>query len=157
MCGIVGIFQQHGLLPDAEAFDRSVQKLRRRGPDDAGIWHDDLVRLGHRRLAILDLTPAGHQPMESSDGRFVIVFNGEIYNHAELRLALQPFGGWRGHSDTETLLEAYRAWGVDCLRRLNGMFAFAIWDRTSRTLFVARDRMGVKPLYYGWRNGRFAF
>ena len=157
MCGIVGIFQNHGLLSDAEAFDRSVQKLWRRGPDDAGVWHDEFVRLGHRRLAILDLTPAGHQPMESSDGRFVIVFNGEIYNHVELRVQLDPFGGWRGHSDTETLLEAYRAWGVDCLQRLNGMFAFAIWDRSERTLFVARDRMGVKPLYYGWRNGRFAF
>lgn len=157
MCGIVGIFQNHGLLSDPEAFDRSVQKLWRRGPDDAGVWHDEFVRLGHRRLAILDLTPAGHQPMESSDGRFVIVFNGEIYNHVELRVQLDPFGGWRGHSDTETLLEAYRAWGVDCLQRLNGMFAFAIWDRSERTLFVARDRMGVKPLYYGWRNGRFAF
>jgi asparagine synthase (glutamine-hydrolysing) len=95
--------------------------------------------------------------MESSDGRFVITFNGEIYNHAELRSQLQPLGGWKGHSDTETLLEAYRSWGVACLQRLNGMFAFGIWDRSERKLFVARDRLGVKPLYYGWRNGAFAF
>ena len=95
--------------------------------------------------------------MESSDRRYVIVFGGEIYNHAELRPRLSPQNGWRGSSDTETLLEAYRAWGVDCLHRLNGMFAFAIWDRTERTLFVARDRMGVKPLYYSDRNGQFGF
>jgi len=115
------------------------------------------VRLGHRRLAIVDLSPAGHQPMVSDDGRYVIVFNGEIYNHALLRSSLQPAAGWRSASDTETLLEAYRAWGVDCLGRLNGMFAFAIWDRQELRLFVARDRMGVKPLYYGFRDGTFTF
>ncbi|HUI62656.1 MAG TPA: asparagine synthase (glutamine-hydrolyzing) [Steroidobacteraceae bacterium] len=157
MCGIVGVFHSGGRLPDAAVFDRCVQRLWRRGPDDSGQWNDALVRLGHRRLAIVDLSANGHQPMESRDGRFVIVFNGEIYNHAELRPELTPPGGWRGTSDTETLLEAYRAWGVECLQHLNGMFAFAIWDRAERRLFVARDRMGVKPLYYGWRNGAFAF
>ncbi len=157
MCGIVGIFNTSGRLPDAELFAKCVQKLRHRGPDDSGFWHDGSIRLGHRRLAIVDLSAAGHQPMESSDGRFVVVFNGEIYNHAEIRPQLQPLGGWRGHSDTETLLEAYREWGVACLQRLNGMFAFAIWDRSERRLFVARDRLGVKPLYYSWRNGAFAF
>jgi asparagine synthase (glutamine-hydrolysing) len=95
--------------------------------------------------------------MESVDRRFVVVFNGEIYNHLELRQRLTPPGGWRGTSDTETLLESYRAWGVDCLAHFNGMFAFAIWDRTAQRLFIARDRLGVKPLYYSWRNGTFSF
>ncbi len=157
MCGIIGYFDQRGSLPEAPLFADSVNRLTRRGPDDFGVWSDTSVRLGHRRLAIVDLTATGHQPMESVDGRFVIVFNGEIYNHSQLRLQLQPPGPWRGSSDTETLLEAYRAWGVNCLTRLNGMFAFAIWDRFERKLFVARDRMGVKPLYYHWRDGVFAF
>jgi len=134
-----------------------MDRLQRRGPDDAGTWSNSVVRLGHRRLAVVDLSPAGHQPMVSGDGRFVIVFNGEIYNHDELRPQLAPPGGWTGSSDTETLLEAYRQWGAGCLDRLNGMFAFAIWDNTERRLFVARDRMGVKPLYYSWSDGRFVF
>lgn len=157
MCGIVGVLQHSGRLPEPELFASCVQRLRRRGPDDSGVWSDERVRLGHRRLAVVDLSPTGHQPMESHDRRFVIVFNGEIYNHTDLRPELVPPGGWRGTSDTETLLEAYRAWGVDCLQRLNGMFAFAVWDRVERRLFVARDRVGVKPLYYGHRDGTFAF
>jgi asparagine synthase (glutamine-hydrolysing) len=134
-----------------------MSRLQRRGPDDSGLWANGVVRLGHRRLAVVDLSPTGHQPMVSADGRFVIVFNGEIYNHSDLRPLLAPPGGWRGTSDTETLLEAYRQWGVDCLARLNGMFAFAIWDNNERRLFLARDRMGVKPLYYSWSNGCFIF
>lgn len=134
-----------------------MSRLRRRGPDDSGIWCSSQVRLGHRRLAILDLSATGHQPMVASDGRYVIVFNGEIFNHQELRPQLTPRGGWRGTSDTETLLEAYRRWGTACVSRLNGMFAFAIWDNLERRLFLARDRMGVKPLYYSWSNGRFVF
>jgi asparagine synthase (glutamine-hydrolysing) len=134
-----------------------MDRLQRRGPDDTGTWSNGVLRLGHRRLAIVDLSPTGHQPMVSADGRFVIVFNGEIYNHAALRPELAPPGGWRGSSDTETLLEAYRQWGPGCLDRLNGMFAFAVWDNTERRLFVARDRMGVKPLYYSWADGRFVF
>ena len=157
MCGIVGVFNGEGRLPAQELFDSCVERLRQRGPDDGGVWSDQAVRLGHRRLAIVDLTPSGHQPMESQDGRFVIVFNGEIYNHAELRPLLAPPRGWIGTSDTETLLEAYRAWGTDCLRRFNGMFAFAIWDRLEKRMFLARDRMGVKPLYYGHRDRIFAF
>ncbi len=144
-------------LPAPEAFLKCVDKLQRRGPDDSGVWSDRLLRLGHRRLSIVDLSPAGHQPMCSADGRHVIVFNGEIYNHAQLRGQLDPPGGWRGTSDTETLLEAYRAWGTACLNRLNGMFAFAIWDTVEQRIFLARDRMGVKPLYYSWRNGRLVF
>jgi asparagine synthase (glutamine-hydrolysing) len=158
MCGIVGVFDKSGLLPPPEQFAACLNRLRRRGPDDSGIWsNNSQVRLGHRRLAILDLSPTGHQPMISSDGRFVIVFNGEIYNHAELRSLLAPPGGWRGTSDTETLVEAYRHWGTGCLARLNGMFAFAVWDCLERQLFLARDRMGVKPLYYSWSHGRFVF
>jgi asparagine synthase (glutamine-hydrolysing) len=157
VCGIVGVFDSGGLLPHPERFAACMGRLQRRGPDDSGLWANGVVRLGHRRLSIVDLSPTGHQPMVSLDGRFVIVFNGEIYNHAELRLQLSPPGGWRGTSDTETLLEAYRHWGNACLDRLNGMFAFAIWDNTERRLFLARDRMGVKPLYYSWSNGRFIF
>jgi asparagine synthase (glutamine-hydrolysing) len=158
MCGIVGAFHSEGRLPDAELFSRCVNVLRRRGPDDFGVWSDAHVRLGHRRLAVVDLSAAGHQPMVCADGRFVITFNGEIYNHAELRKELTPFAGqWAGNSDTETLLEAFRTWGVGCLQRLQGMFAFGIWDKVERRLFVARDRLGVKPLYYSWQNGGFAF
>ena len=157
MCGIVGVFDSGGVLPPPEQFTVSMDRLQRRGPDDAGIWSNSVVRLGHRRLAVVDLSPTGHQPMVSADGRFVIVFNGEIYNHAELRPQLSPPGGWVGTSDTETLLHAYRQWGSGCLNRLNGMFAFAIWDNSERVLFVARDRLGVKPLYYSWADGRFVF
>jgi asparagine synthase (glutamine-hydrolysing) len=157
MCGILGVYNPAGVAPDSDRFAAALERLRRRGPDDAGTWHDACIRLGHRRLAIVDLSAAGHQPMESSDRRYVVVFNGEIYNHQELRRQLQPRGVWSSSSDTETLLEAYRAWGTDCLSRLNGMFAFAIWDRTDRRLFLARDRMGVKPLYYAEKQGVFAF
>lgn len=157
MCGIVGVFDSGGCLPSRELFLNCIHRLRRRGPDDSGIWGDGFVRLGQRRLSIVDLSSTGHQPMLSGDGRFAIVFNGEIYNHAELRRRLSPPGGWRGTSDTETLLEAYREWGSTCLERLNGMFAFAVWDSTERTMFIARDRLGVKPLYYSWRGGRLVF
>jgi asparagine synthase (glutamine-hydrolysing) len=158
MCGILGAFHSEGRLPDAELFSKCVNILRRRGPDDFGVWSDGQVRLGHRRLAVVDLSAAGHQPMVCAEGRFVITFNGEIYNHAELREQLTPFGGrWVGNSDTETLLEAFRTWGVGCLQRLQGMFAFGIWDKVERRLFVARDRLGVKPLYYSWQDGAFVF
>ena len=127
-----------------------------RGPDDAGAWADEQsgVALGHRRLSIVDLSPAGHQPMASAGGRFVIAFNGEIYNHQELRSELTAAGAapaWRGHSDTETLLAGFEHWGIEyTLRRSVGMFAIAVWDTQHRTLTLARDRFGEKPLYYGW-------
>lgn len=157
MCGILGVYDPDGLGPDLAPLKDGLERLARRGPDESGIWHDANVHFGHRRLSIVELSLAGHQPMESFDKRYVIVFNGEIYNHLEIRTRLRAAGGWRGGSDTETLLEAYRAWGSECLQRLNGMFAFAIWDRSERRLFLARDRMGVKPLYYARYGSKLGF
>jgi asparagine synthase (glutamine-hydrolysing) len=160
MCGIVGIWH-HG-RPDlpADRFRAVVESLAHRGPDDEGIHHDPEVRLhlGHRRLAILDPTPAGAQPMCSDDGALVIVHNGEIYDFVELRQELETLGHhFRTDTDTEVLLSAYRQWGEGMLARLNGMWAFAIWDRRERRLFAARDRFGVKPLLYRASDGAFAF
>ena len=156
MCGIAGYWSNQ--VPDAELAMRMASCLESRGPDNAGVWNKEASgpALAHLRLAILDLSPAGHQPMVSPCGRYVLGYNGEIYNHQELRAELEGAGGafdWCGHSDTETLLAALRHWGVaGALERLNGMFAFALWDAADRTLFLARDRMGEKPLYYG-RSG----
>ena len=117
--------------------------------------------LGHRRLSILDLSAAGHQPMVSASGRYVMIFNGEIYDHLELRREIEQAAAappWRGHSDTEILLAGFEAWGIEAtLRKAAGMFAFALWDRQQRTLTLARDRMGEKPLYYGWQGGILLF
>jgi len=129
-----------------------------RGPDDAGVWVDAHagIALAHRRLSILDLSPAGHQPMCSSSGRFVTAFNGEIYNHSELRTELEALGrapSWRGHSDTETLLAGFEVWGIEAtLKKSIGMFAIALWDKQTHLLTLARDRMGEKPLYFGWQG-----
>lgn len=137
--------------------------IETRGPDDAGVWTDKAAGLcvAHRRLSILDLSPAGHQPMVSPCGRYVLVYNGEIYNHHALRADLEREGGafeWRGHSDTETLLASLRHWGTEgALKRFNGMFAFALWDANEKTLLLARDRMGEKPLYYGRSGDVFLF
>jgi len=139
--------------------------IMHRGPDDDGIWSDPSVGLAlvHRRLAIVDLSPQGHQPMVSADGRWVISYNGEVYNHAKLRSELEagggtPEGGWRGHSDTETVLQAISLWGLAAtLDRMVGMFAFALWDRRDRQLSLVRDRFGEKPLYYGWVGRDFLF
>lgn len=165
MCGIAGWIRRAGVDRE-EALGIGEQmsgQLHHRGPDDAGIWYDSEagVVLVHRRLSILDLSPAGHQPMVSASGRYVLVFNGEIYNHSVLREELETAGQappWRGHSDTETLLAAFEAWGVErTLKRTVGMFALALWDRQERNLFLARDRIGEKPLYYGFQNGVFLF
>lgn len=140
-----------------------ARQLAHRGPDDEGVWLDTSlgVALAHRRLSILDLSPAGHQPMTSPGGRYVIVFNGEIYNHLALRKALEQSANapaWRGHADTETLLAAFEVWGIEnTLKKTVGMFALALWDRKGQTLTLARDRMGEKPLYYGWQQGCFLF
>lgn len=163
MCGCTGFLT--GVSPSLAELESSVsgmaETLWHRGPDDAGIWVDGDagVALGHRRLSILDLSPAGHQPMHSACQRYVLTFNGEIYNHQQLRTALEKekTGGrhhWRGHSDTETLLVAFAFWGIEAtLKRCVGMFAIALWDRQSRTLTLARDRFGEKPLYYGFAQG----
>jgi len=163
MCGIAGIIAQGAL--DEAAVARLIRPLAHRGPDDEGIWIDPEARVGfgHRRLAIVDLSPAGHEPMHSADGRFVMTFNGEIYNHADLRRALEgegavPDGGWRGHSDAETFVQAIAVWGLDeTLARSAGMFAFALWDRRERRLSLVRDRFGEKPLYYGWAGRDLVF
>ncbi len=151
MCGIAGLWALSPAEDVAGIAASMGAMLNHRGPDDGGVWSDAEagIALAHRRLSILDLSPQGHQPMTSRDGRHVIVYNGEIYNHAELRKALEG-ADWRGHSDTEVLLEAVGRWGVAAtLRRCVGMFAFALWDRSESTLILARDRIGEKPLYYG--------
>lgn len=135
-----------------------AQAIASRGPDDFGEWADEAagVGLGHRRLAIVDVSPAGHQPMASPSGRFMLAYNGEIYNHPDLRAQITALGrapAWRGHSDTETLLAAIEVWGMEeALKRCIGMFAIALWDLEQRTLTLARDRLGEKPLYYGWQG-----
>jgi asparagine synthase (glutamine-hydrolysing) len=163
MCGIAG-FVQPPCMDDEQlrSLARAMaQQLRHRGPDDGGVWTDAAAgaALSSRRLAILDRSPTGHQPMQSADGRFVVVFNGELYNHREIRRTLAGRGiGFRGSSDTETLVEAISAWGLRrAMERSNGMFALAVWDRAERVLSLARDRMGEKPLYYGWCGGTFLF
>lgn len=172
MCGLVGFLGAGvGAGSDEALLRRMADTLIHRGPDDGGVWSDSAQRvgLGHRRLAIVDLSPAGHQPMVSASGRYVIAFNGEIYNHLDLRKAVEqippipPFskGGileWRGHSDTETLLAGFAAWGIEAtLKKTVGMFAIALWDRAERRLTLARDRLGEKPLFYGWVRGAFVF
>lgn len=148
MCGILGWLGQHG-SEDAERFGVALDRLAHRGPDDRGIFMAPGVLLGHRRLAILDLSPAGHQPMVEPASGAVIVFNGEIYNNVELRAELEGLGHrFAGHSDTEVLLHALIEWGEGALSRLNGMWAFAFWQPEKQRLLVARDRFGVKPLYY---------
>lgn len=148
---------------DGSALARMTEALGHRGPDGSGTWADAAagIALGHRRLAVIDTSPAGHQPMLSESGRFVLAYNGEIYNHLDLReelAACSAAPNWRGHSDTETLLAAITHWGLnDSLRRAAGMFALALWDRKERVLHLARDRLGEKPLYYGWAGACFVF
>ena len=163
MCGIAGMFDP-GSVCDAETeaiLATMTGVLRHRGPDDSGTWVDPAagVALGHRRLSILDLSPLGHQPMHSMDGRYVITFNGEIYNFRALRDELANHGHtFRGRSDTEVLLAAVAEWTIQpALERLNGMFAFALWDRAEHTLHLVRDRAGEKPLYYGWLGETLLF
>jgi asparagine synthase (glutamine-hydrolysing) len=158
MCAIVGALSSHPVQVDLVAAMRD--RMSHRGPDHAGIWPspDGLVCLGHRRLAIVDLTPEANQPFFSSDGRYGVVLNGEIYNFQSLRDQLLALGAaFRTRSDTEVLVEAYRYWGKECLDRFSGMFAFALWDTQSRTLFCARDRAGEKPFYYARIGNDFIF
>lgn len=168
MCGIAGLFAStSGCQLDIEVAARDmVRKLTHRGPDDEGVWYESSsgVSLAQRRLSILDLSEAGHQPMLSHCGRYVVVFNGEIYNHQVIRQELGSQGealgakGWRGHSDTETLLAAIACWGLEkALDKAVGMFAFALWDRAEKGLYLVRDRIGEKPIYYGLHKGTLLF
>lgn len=164
MCGIAGCLERRrGTMPLGEIARSMADAISHRGPDDSGVWCDlaEGIAFGHRRLSIVDLSSAGHQPMPSADGRRVIAFNGEIYNHRALRAELDQAGlapVWRGNSDTEVLLAAVSAWGLDnTLAKLLGMFAFALWDCAEKTLTLVRDRVGEKPLYYGWVGDSFVF
>ncbi len=158
MCGIVGLVN----WGDQERLGRMTDIQSHRGPDDRGTWHDQIegvgfVGLGSRRLAIMDLSPAGHMPWRSEDGALTLVFNGEIYNYKELRIELQKAGFcFISAGDTEVVLKSYQHWGPDCVRRFKGMFALALWDQKRRRLFAARDHFGIKPLYYSCRDGRLA-
>ena len=163
MCGISGVLTSSAAARTTLDRDALAMAdcLAHRGPDNHGIWTDlDAgIALTHRRLSIVDLSPAGHQPMISADGRFVITFNGEIYNFQELRPELEARGiKFRGHSDTEVMLEAFAAYGIaPTVKRLIGMFAIAVWDRRTRTLSLIRDRLGIKPLYWAKDGNLFLF
>lgn len=165
MCGFVGFLSPLLAQWGEPVLQRMANFISQRGPDDSGYWLDgnEGIALGHRRLAIVDLSPAGHQPMPSGSGRYVIAFNGEIYNHLDLRAELEGMDcrasfvitrvKWRGHSDTETLLAGFDAWGIEAtVKKCIGMFAFAVWDKHARVLTLGRDRLGEKPLYYGWQG-----
>ena len=155
MCGICGCF---GPAASKACVARMLARMPHRGPDGEGSWETEGIALGHRRLAIVDLSEHGRQPMLSDDGQFVVAVNGEIYNYPELRRELQALGArCRSNCDSEIVLQAYRVWGTGAFARLNGMFAFALWDAAQQRLFLARDRMGIKPLYYIERDGGLAF
>ena len=166
MCGISGIIKEkisNNLILNDEIKKMSLS-LRHRGPDNHDVWisREDSVALGHQRLSILDLSAAGNQPMELNNSRFVISFNGEIYNHLKIRKRLENEANrpylWKSQSDTETLIRAFEAWGkLQTLERCEGMFSIAIWDKQKKNLTLARDRFGEKPLYYGWVNNDFVF
>lgn len=158
MCGITGLWQLDGAPVNRSTLQAMTDSIAHRGPDGEGVFADGSLGLGHRRLAILDLSPAGHQPMSYGDGRYWITYNGEVYNFLELQHELETLGHrFQSSSDTEVILAAFAQWGRDCLLRFNGMWAFAIWDAHERTLFLARDRFGIKPLFYLLERDRFAF
>lgn len=158
MCGITGIFNLNGEPVSPVILRKMTDAIAHRGPDGEGFYIDSFVGLGHRRLAIIDLSPAGHQPMMTADGQYVICYNGELYNFQELRIELEALGyQFRSRSDTEVMLYAYAAWGEACVEHFNGMFAFALWDKQRQSLFLARDRFGVKPLYYTQQGQTFLF
>ena len=151
MCGITGFVTRGDARCWRDDLPKAISAIRHRGPDDSGQWSETGVGLGHRRLSILDLTEHGHQPMVSRDGRFVMVFNGEVYNFADIRRRLESHGhSFEGTGDSEVILAAFRQWGKEAVRQFIGMFAIAFWDKQERTLTLIRDRLGVKPLYYGW-------
>ena len=158
MCGVAGIFNLNSSPVSPQVLRAMTNIIAHRGPDAEGHWIEGAIGLGHRRLSIIDLSPAGHQPMQTPDGRYVISYNGEIYNFQELRTELEADGYlFHSRTDTEVLLNAFAAWGLGALNRLNGMFAFALWDRRDRRLTLARDRYGIKPLYYWSDRGQLLF
>ncbi|WP_265088971.1 hypothetical protein [Psychrobacter sp. CMS30] len=163
MCGLNGFFNVHASsYSTTTAILKMNDALYHRGPDAGDSWLDETIglALGHRRLAILELSPAGAQPMHSNCGRYVVVFNGEIYNHLQLRQQLNQEGfllEWKGHSDTETMLACFVAWGIEkTLQAMVGMFAIALWDEQTKLLTLAKDRMGEKPLYWGWQGDSYS-
>jgi len=158
MCGICGIFNINGEPVSPVNLRKMTDAIKHRGPDGEGFYIDSFIGLGHRRLAIIDLSSAGHQPMLTQDGHYAISYNGEIYNFQALRLELEKLGcAFQSRTDTEVVLQAYAKWGPRCLDRFNGMFAFVIWDKARQELFMARDRYGIKPLYYGFMGPCFLF
>jgi len=158
VCGIAGYINLDGAPVSPVILQQMTDAIAHRGPDGEGQWTEDNIALGHRRLAIIDLSPAGHQPMVSADHRYVLSYNGEIYNFRELRMELEAEGYWfRSRTDSEVVLNALAAWGLNAIDRFNGMFAFSFWDRKERKLLLARDRYGIKPLYYYKRGNTFAF
>ncbi len=155
MCGIAGMIEKEGVDASNATLKKMTDSISHRGPDDEGFFFDGNIGLGHRRLSIIDTSAAGHQPMASRDQKLWLTFNGEIYNYLELKDELG--GQYQSASDSEVILAAYEKWGTDCVKRFNGIFAFAIWDSQKKLLFCARDHLGVKPFYYTYKNGVFYF
>ncbi|MBU1156083.1 MAG: asparagine synthase (glutamine-hydrolyzing) [Proteobacteria bacterium] len=158
MCGIAGVINQQGRPVSPVAIKRMTDAIAHRGPDGEGAYVKGNIGLGHRRLAIIDLSAAGNQPMATEDGRYVLSYNGEVYNFMELRVELETKGHqFHSKTDTEVVLKAMAQWGLEALDRFNGMFAFALWDKAERRMLLARDRYGIKPLYYAWSGESFLF
>jgi len=158
MCGIAGIFHLNGEPASPVLLRRMTDSIAHRGPDGEGFYTDHFVGLGHRRLSIIDLSAAGHQPMVSFDGQVILSYNGEVYNFQEIRLELEALGyRFRSQTDSEVVLNAWHCWGTDCVTRFNGMFAFAVWDKRNQALYLVRDRYGIKPVYWGVFNGTLLF
>ena len=151
MCGINGFNWQ-----DENLIKKMNTKIAHRGPDNEGIFLSPEISLGHNRLSIIDLSERAHQPMTTTDGRYTIVYNGELYNFKDIKTELREFNFF-SDSDTEVILYAFAKWGAGCLQKFNGIFSFAIWSRDKKELFLARDQFGVKPLYYYHQNGKFIF
>src|SRR6266571_6122834 len=158
MCGIAGIWYWDGRLVSPDELSTMITVMHHRGPDDAGTYLDGSLGLGHRRLSIIDLSSAGHQPMANEDEALWLTYNGEIYNYRELLPSLLAQGHrFRSRTDSEVILHAFESYGVECVHQFNGMWALALWDTRARRLFLSRDRFGIKPLYYYWDEEKFIF